>query len=31
VFKDVGVTYLNINPHGPDPLETIEKVKSWAE
>ena len=31
VFKDVGVTYLNITPHGPDPLETIEKIKSWAE
>jgi F420-dependent oxidoreductase-like protein len=31
VFKDVGVTYLNITPHGPDPLETIEKIKSWAD
>ncbi len=31
VFKDVGVTYLNINPHGPDPLGTIEKIKAWAE
>jgi hypothetical protein len=31
VFKEVGVTYLNVTPHGPDPLETIEKIKSWAE
>jgi translation elongation factor EF-G len=31
VFEDVGVTYLNVTPHGPDPLETIEKIKSWAE
>jgi F420-dependent oxidoreductase-like protein len=31
VFKDVGVTYLNINPHGPDPLGTIEKIKAWSE
>jgi F420-dependent oxidoreductase-like protein len=31
VFKDVGVTYLNVVPHGPDPLKTIEKVKAWSE
>ena len=31
VFKDVGVSYLNVQPHGPDPLATIEKVKAWAE
>lgn len=31
VFKDVGVTYLNVQPHGPDPLKTIEKIKAWAE
>ena len=31
VFKDVGVTYLNVTPHGPDPLKTIEKVKTWSE
>ena len=26
-----GVTYLNVTPHGPDPLKTIEKVKAWSE
>jgi F420-dependent oxidoreductase-like protein len=31
VFKDVGVTHLNVNPEGPDPLHTIEKIKAWAE
>lgn len=31
VFKDVGVTYLNVTPHGPDPLKTIEKVRAWSE
>jgi hypothetical protein len=30
-FKDVGVTYLNVQPHGPDPLQTIEKIKAWSE
>lgn len=33
VYKDVGVTYLNIDiPHSTEnPLEVIEKVKAWAE
>lgn len=31
VYKEVGVTYLNIDPRGPNPLETIEKVKAWIE
>ena len=33
VFKDVGVTYLNIDiAQGTEnPLEVIEKVKAWAE
>ena len=31
VFKDVGVTHLQINPVGENPLEIIEKVKAWSE
>lgn len=31
VFKDVGVTHLNLMPVGPDPLGTIEKIKAWSE
>jgi F420-dependent oxidoreductase-like protein len=33
IYKDVGVTYLNIDiPHSTEnPLEVIEKVKAWAE
>lgn len=31
VYKDVGVTHLNIDPKGENPLEVIEKVKAWAE
>jgi len=31
VYKEVGVTYLNIDPRGPNPLETIEKVKAWID
>ncbi|WP_436794302.1 LLM class F420-dependent oxidoreductase [Actinospongicola halichondriae] len=31
VFKDVGVTHLNVQPIGPDPLGTIEKLKAWSE
>lgn len=31
VYKDVGVTHLNITPAGDNPLETIAKVKSWVE
>ena len=30
-LKEVGVTYLNVQPHGPNPLEMIEKVKAWIE
>lgn len=29
-FKEVGVTHLNVNPVGPDPLGTIEKLKDWV-
>jgi F420-dependent oxidoreductase-like protein len=29
-FREAGVTVLNLNPVGPDPLKTIEKVKAWA-
>jgi len=33
VYKDVGVTYLNIDipPDTENPLEVIEQVKAWAE
>jgi F420-dependent oxidoreductase-like protein len=31
VFKDIGVTYLNINVMGEDPLKIYEQVKAWAE
>jgi F420-dependent oxidoreductase-like protein len=29
--QGVGVTYLNLQPHGPDPIGTIEQVKAWTE
>ncbi len=31
VYADVGVTHLNIDPAGDDPLGTIEKIKAWSE
>lgn len=31
VYKDVGITHLNIDPQGGQPLETIEKIKAWIE
>ena len=31
VFKEVGVNYINVSPVGPEPLETIEKIKSSGE
>ncbi len=31
VYKDVGVTHLNITPQGENPLEVIEKIKAWSE
>jgi F420-dependent oxidoreductase-like protein len=31
VYKEVGITHLNITPHGENPLEVIEKVKAWTE
>ena len=31
VYKDVGVTHLNIEPRGEDPLQVIEKIKAWSE
>ncbi|MDH3294934.1 MAG: LLM class F420-dependent oxidoreductase [Acidimicrobiia bacterium] len=29
-FRDAGVTMLQIQPAGPDPLGTVEKLKSWV-
>ncbi len=31
VFKEVGVTHLQIEPVGENPLQVIEKIKAWAE
>ncbi|MEM8923344.1 MAG: LLM class F420-dependent oxidoreductase [Actinomycetota bacterium] len=31
VYKEVGLTYLNVQPAGDDPLGTIEKIKAWVE
>jgi len=31
VYKEVGVTHLNVDPQGENPLEVIEKVKAWSE
>ena len=31
IYKDVGVTHLNIDPQGEDRLGTIEKIKAWVE
>ncbi|MPY95298.1 MAG: LLM class F420-dependent oxidoreductase [Acidimicrobiia bacterium] len=31
VYKEVGVSYLDVNPMGEDHLAIIEKVKAWAE
>ncbi len=31
VYKEVGVTYLNITAAGEDPLKIYEQVKAWAE
>jgi alkanesulfonate monooxygenase SsuD/methylene tetrahydromethanopterin reductase-like flavin-dependent oxidoreductase (luciferase family) len=31
VYREVGVTYLNVSPHGANPLETIEKLKAWVD
>ncbi|MCP4434681.1 MAG: LLM class F420-dependent oxidoreductase [Actinomycetia bacterium] len=31
VFKDVGVTYLNLQTFGPDQLDTISKIKEWSQ
>ena len=30
-YKESGVTALSVTPAGPNPLEIIEKVKTWAE
>jgi F420-dependent oxidoreductase-like protein len=30
VYRDVGVTYLNVQPHGPDPVGTIEQIRDWV-
>ncbi|MEM7271588.1 MAG: LLM class flavin-dependent oxidoreductase, partial [Actinomycetota bacterium] len=31
VYAEVGVTHLNIDPHGENPLEVIEKIKAWVD
>jgi F420-dependent oxidoreductase-like protein len=31
VFKEIGVTYLNINVVGDEPLKVYEQVKAWAQ
>ena len=31
VYKEVGISYLNINVAGPEPLRTFEQIKAWAE
>jgi F420-dependent oxidoreductase-like protein len=31
VYKDVGVTYLNITAAGEEPLKIFEQVKAWSE
>ncbi len=31
VYRSVGVTHLNLNPIGPDPLGTFEAIKAMAE
>lgn len=30
-YKRIGVTYLDLQPTGSDPIGTIEKVKAWAD
>ncbi len=31
VYKDIGVTYLNITVVGEEPLKIFEQVKAWAD
>ena len=31
IYKEIGVTYLNINVIGEEPLKIFEQVKAWAE
>jgi len=31
LYKDIGVTHLNITPTGDNPLNTIEMMKAWVE
>ena len=31
VFREIGVTYLNINVVGEDPLHIFEQVRAWAD
>lgn len=31
VYKEVGVTYLDVDVRGDDPLATIEKLKTWTQ
>ena len=30
-FKEAGVTVLNVNPVGPDPVGTIEQLRALAD
>ena len=30
-FKESGVTILNVNPMGPEPEKTIERIRSWID
>jgi Luciferase-like monooxygenase len=30
-YADAGVTMLNVSPVGPNPTDTIEKLKSWTQ
>jgi len=29
--RTAGVTYLNLQPHGPDPLDSINAIRAWSE
>lgn len=29
-YRAAGVTYLTVNPVGPDPKGTIAKIREWA-
>ncbi|MGF1597489.1 MAG: LLM class F420-dependent oxidoreductase [Acidimicrobiales bacterium] len=31
IYKEVGITHLNVEPQGADKLATIEKIKAWVD